>query len=338
VANLPQEKAGDYLERIGLQSFFYSDQPHNKEPAYGTDELDFQYHTQVLGSKLLTTEGPFTVGIHGSWGTGKTTFCRILREQIRSLAKASRTKVLTLEFNAWQYQREQHPILAMLGVLADGLDQKPAFSRMANMVRALIFSTKVGLNGQVPFLGGVKADVNLGEAIKREEELNRQIIDKSLFQKAWEQLVGVMENEKEFRLFFFIDDLDRCPPDNALNLIEQIKLVLNLPKTIFILALDKAVLERFVSHRYRELFQQPGFSVDRLIDKLIQLHVELPLPKTNLQAMIEKMLLAHADIDTRNWTEESLKEIVSMITRSSNGNPRTATRLINRLLYLQSFA
>lgn len=70
-------------------------------------------------------------------------------------------------------------------------------------------------------------------------------------------LTGV-DNEKGTRLnlLFLIDDLDRCLPEKAVQMLESIKLFLDVPGCAFVLALDDEVVERGIAHRYRDYRQE----------------------------------------------------------------------------------
>jgi len=55
------------------------------------------------------------------------------------------------------------------------------------------------------------------------------------------------------RMVIFIDDLDRCMPDIALQVLEALKLYLNIPNLIFVLGVDKQVVETLVVEYYKKL-------------------------------------------------------------------------------------
>ena len=49
----------------------------------------------------------------------------------------------------------------------------------------------------------------------------------------------------------FVDDLDRCLPEKAVQMLELIKTVFNVESFAFVLALDDEVIERGIGHRYQ---------------------------------------------------------------------------------------
>ncbi|MFZ2649231.1 MAG: P-loop NTPase fold protein [Burkholderiaceae bacterium] len=58
-------------------------------------------------------------------------------------------------------------------------------------------------------------------------------------------------SEPQLRLVVLIDDLDRCLPEKAIQVLESVKLFLNVPGFSFVLAVDDEVVERGIAHRYR---------------------------------------------------------------------------------------
>ena len=50
----------------------------------------------------------------------------------------------------------------------------------------------------------------------------------------------------------FIDDLDRCLPEATLEILEVLKLYLNFQQLIFVVGLDRSVVDQIVRHNYVE--------------------------------------------------------------------------------------
>ncbi len=83
-------------------------------------------------------------------------------------------------------------------------------------------------------------------------------------------------------LVIFVDDLDRCLPEKAVEILEAIKLFLDVEGCIFILAIDQDVVERGIQIRYGEVEGKSGsderHKIDgrRYLEKIIQIPFVLP--------------------------------------------------------------
>jgi predicted KAP-like P-loop ATPase len=96
--------------------------------------------------------------------------------------------------------------------------------------------------------GDKKADAELEKAvaaINREvrnyhrEQLESMEQFESTFREALELVLG-----EQGRLIVFVDDLDRCLPEKAVEVLEAIKLFLEVPGTVFVLGMDQEVIEK----------------------------------------------------------------------------------------------
>lgn len=96
-------------------------------------------------------------------------------------------------------------------------------------------------------------------------------------------------------LLFLIDDLDRCLPEKAVEMLEAIKLFLEVEGCAFVLGIDDEVVDRGILHRYRDYnLAKSGVSEDgangqgarttapvtgaEYLEKIIHLPVRVPLP------------------------------------------------------------
>ncbi len=83
------------------------------------------------------------------------------------------------------------------------------------------------------------------------------------------------------RLVIFVDDLDRCAPKSIARTLDAIRLVLDLPGTIVIVALDERIGLRAVAQEYAALAEEDFDDEDIARDflaKIIQLPVRLGAP------------------------------------------------------------
>lgn len=157
-------------------------------------------------------------------------------------------------------------------------------------------------------------------------QFRNQIKSLEQFRKSLEELLKTLASEFNLRLFVFMDDLDRCDPAVAVHALETIKTFLNLPHTVFILAMDRALIEMGVNLKYKDYDQKIARSY---LDKIIQVAVDLTAPTA--ESMNE-----FAD----NWWAKYLKPRISnvpvacksILIAASPPNPRKLKRCLNHFL------
>ncbi|CAM2064672.1 KAP NTPase domain-containing protein [Sulfidibacter corallicola] len=212
-----------------------------QEPAYGKTEFNFTDRAAKIAHQLQQTRGAFTLGVFGDWGSGKTTFCNLIGSHLETMASG----IVWVRFNAWRSEDRESPILHLLETIQDRIETKRRVVGKAirNGFKGLIYGTKPSLEINLPGTGKVKLETDLGKAIDREAQLNARFTDQMPFATSFRKLSQAMQQSKKVKLVVFVDDLDRCTPARAIKLLEQIKLILDLPNTIIILALNKRLFD-----------------------------------------------------------------------------------------------
>jgi len=95
-------------------------------PDLPVDELlfGFDIYASTLASAIMATEPHFTLGIFGGWGCGKTTLLKGIEATLNS---AYADRALTMFFDAWRYQREEHMLLPLLDMLSNRLEREQGY-------------------------------------------------------------------------------------------------------------------------------------------------------------------------------------------------------------------
>ncbi len=143
-------------------------------------------------------------------------------------------------------------------------------------------------------------------------------------------------DEKSFRIAVFIDDLDRCLPEKVVELLEAIKLFLDIAGYLFVIGVDREVVKKGISCRYRffehrDEKEKEGLviSPDDYLDKMIQLPLELPVIE---QGRKRKFIEALLDDSVE------FKKHADIIEAGVGDNPRTLKRLVNLLAFIVTLA
>jgi formylglycine-generating enzyme required for sulfatase activity len=318
------------------------------------DRLGFDKYIDVLSSMIRGRDfkTPFCIGIFGEWGRGKTSFMHLLQGRISQ--DQIEPYIIPVWFNPWRYEKEEHLIIPFLKTIEREIekyieDQKGLEEKLTEKLKGA--ATKIG-DAACAFAYGMQAECKLGLAkIKldvakmavREKELAGRRIEEAqklseTLASTYYDIVTELKNavDKDFRIMVFIDDLDRCLPEKAVELLESIKLFLDLEGYLFVIGVDKEVVKRGISYRYRffdhktdEGITCPVISPEDYLDKMIQLPLELPPIESGKKRRYIESLMDQA---------EEFKEHADIIEIGVGENPRSLKRFINLLAFTARLA
>ncbi|GAB6042325.1 KAP family P-loop NTPase fold protein [Endothiovibrio diazotrophicus] len=176
-------------------------------------------------------------------------------------------------------------------------------------------------------LGSGRDAKDVAELLRREEleRYREQITSLEQFRRELRAVVEEFVTGSGRRIIVFIDDLDRCLPEVAVSALEGIKVFLDMPGTLFVLAVDRRLIEHGVEVRYRALLggsSDGAFNARDYLDKIIQLPIDLPPPsEAHLRAFVEQWRERHGDA--------RLTACGEVIWRGSPSNPRALKRTLN---------
>jgi hypothetical protein len=219
--------------------------------------LGFAATASALAQIIRDSPPRFAVGIFGDWGSGKTTLMDEIR---RKLAET----VVSVEFNAWRYEREPQLLIPLLDTVRGALvgwaagrdaDTRERVRAAASKVGRIIRGLAAGLSGEVGLPGAVKVKYDVAKSIDALAMSGEPDQPQSLYVAAFAELSQAFTDLSAHgvaKVVVFVDDLDRCLPDNALDVIESMKLFFDLPGFVFVVGLDEDVVQRAVRTRFPE--------------------------------------------------------------------------------------
>ncbi len=288
------------------------------------DKFNYQKAATTLADiiKDKNTDTPLTVGIFGEWGTGKTSFLRMVEAKIQD------GQYPTVWFDPWRYDDRQMIQEAFIQTILAKMDSDHACEGFQKEVAELTLrflaliaakTVEIGTAGAVrPWEIGEDAR----EIIKPRFERIRQWNE---IEQSFAQVVHRYLGDTTKKLVIFIDDLDRCLPENAIQVLEAIKLFLAQKNCVFVLGVDKQGIEAAIKLRYKDNPQLTGV---KYLEKIIQLPFSLPRPNRESITTYVKELFG----------EFRTEEALSVLEAGADGNPRRIKRFINALRLLGSIA
>jgi len=267
---------------------------------FRNDALDRRQVVEFLSGLIARTGGPFVLALDSPWGSGKTTLVRMLK------ADLERQNFQCIHFNAWRVDHAVDPLVALVSSvdrvqLAAGASQAKFDQHVKTIRKVTSLVAKRGAvaiakaltagaldldkeieDAAAELTGGAVEDIVA--AFRKEAELLEK------FRAELQSAVALLpESGKEPTLVWFIDELDRCRPTFAVELLERMKHLFDVQDVVFVLSLDKRQLEASTAAVY-------GSDIDatEYLRRFIDLEYGIPLATT---VRFTESLLTRFDLD-----------------------------------------
>lgn len=278
--------------------------PHNDLPELNCS-LNRAEWCKRIAQQIILSSPPKTIALHGTWGMGKTSVLAQLDYLISGSSnykkgncdiqpldsKAKKLKIKTVWFEAWQYQREDNIVAALLKEIREQLTLP---SKILNQLKedviigtySLLQSLEFEFSafGQKLGIKNVMGNIDNSTVALQKEKFSQPLPSftiKKLLEKAIDQLLKIDKQKEEegwdYKLVVFIDDLDRCEPDVAFKVLESIKIYLNLNNCVFVLGMDQEAIEIIIARHYEKQLpnlRNPNDDGDLELKQLARLYLE----------------------------------------------------------------
>lgn len=311
------------------------------------DKLGTEEQQRGLVEFMRHCSTPMTIAVQGDWGTGKTSMMQLLKNQLDDISGS------TLWFPTWQFAvlgEQDRLLMDLLMLLCCKLEEK--CTQMKEEDKKLFhkvfrFIKRVG---RASAIGGLYLAAETGKTLTGIDGTN--VLDKSIdtleeqdeeenksdnlneinityesyvmqVSKLHDDLTELIKaylklNQTE-RLYIFIDDLDRLEPLRAVELLEGIKNFLDIPRCVFVIAIDTKVVMEGLKAKYGE-----NMDKDKMVhffDKIIQVPYKLPVHNYKLEAFMKDVL--------EGYDEKNAAKYVEFLESADIRNPRTIKRCVN---------
>jgi hypothetical protein len=314
---------------------------HN-DTAKADDVFQQQIFIDQVCELIRNCQPPKGIGINGYWGTGKTSALMQIHKTLTGAAphdykKSNNQNIVPVWFEAWRYQSETIPIVALLQEIRAQLGtwqklvhkgKKLPEIAVMGVLGAFDATLKTASGGiMAPNLSKIPELGKQWETEHRETPLASQDLLK-LLEQAIDQALNKKEGDTAKRLVIFIDDLDRCLPKVALQLLEGIKVYLNLNNCVLVFGMDQRQIEEALS---KALETKDTHQAREYLEKICQDIHHLPIP--NQQVKADYLLALLKELDVGNLSNNHQMGIKNVLYAYDclPANPRKIKALSNRL-------
>lgn len=235
---------------------------------------------------LDSIKSNFSIAIDNDWGTGKTFFVKQAKmildaynehsydyelsnlERIKNVIDIKNIDLhLAVYYNAWENDNQKSPLLSLIYEIIKVAKIDTNKTDISINKEKII---KDGLSAIVKHFSGI----DIKELLKCVETEAKDIFKEIKGQKSIkEQVDNILNNlllEHGERLVIFIDELDRCRPTFAVELLEQIKHYFDNDKITFVFSKNIKQLQYTIKKYYGEAFE-----AKRYLDKFFDLTISL---------------------------------------------------------------
>lgn len=266
--------------------------PIEIDPKEGfTSEKDI-FRRKVFGENLINivsnVNDELVLAIDAPWGEGKTTFIKMWRGML------SENDIKSIYFDAFENDYQQDSFLAIAAEIYSLIDENKEEEQKQfkkKTVSALKTLARVGLRVWIKTATAGILDETIFDKTNTIKDISKEASDfvdsyvaKRLenaaqdketlldFKHSLEELAFSISNDKP--LVFIIDELDRCKPPFALEILENIKHLYSVKNIVFVLIMNRSQIEESVKCEYGS-----GVEASKYLQKFV--HVWASLPKNN---------------------------------------------------------
>ena len=287
------------------------------------DRLDRKTPARVLTQIVASVEGPCVLSIDGPFGAGKSTFLRLWTQHLKNEGFP------VARLNAWETDYSGDPFPALVEGIRAELESPDsgdieirlkAFREAAGRVAvratpALIRLATLGMIDVGPEFANALGTVS--EEAARDGIAQFQAQRKSLtaFREelcAFSEALSAAHDDRP--LVIGIDELDRCRPSYAIEMLELAKHLFAVDHVVFALAVNRSEL----AHSVKVLYGQ-DFDADRYLRRFFDLDFRLPQPDRT--AFIKQLMEAtelndHIERQDRMRTTEQQRPLFEGILQA----------------------
>ena len=302
---------------------------------FKNDLLDRESEIKNLTPIILNFNDPLVLALDSPWGAGKTTFVKLWQAYLKK-----EKSVESIYFNAWETDYAEDPLIVLVSELNKWL--KTNHPSVANsflektkeILPSIAKQTAIGAVKALTLIGVDNKEVErviseamgniTGDLIENFNNQSKSVQDfKEIIAKTLEELPSEQKN-----LIIFIDELDRCRPTYAIELLERIKHLFSIERLVFVLSTDTTQLTHSICAVYGN-----GFDAKKYLQRFIDLDYTLKKPEREkyIQLQLNKLGIEQEIPKKSNASINDLKDCLFFFAKRFDLKIRDINLLLMRI-------
>ena len=264
-----------------------------QDDPFKNDLLDRKESIEILTSIVRSIEGPCTLAVDAPWGTGKTTFISLWEQVLRNEGFP------VVSFNAWETDFSSDPFVALSEEITRGLREHSEDSlsdKIENLrekasevaIRAVPSIVRLATAGVLDLNPLFEEASDMLASYAKDRLASHVQAQESMesFRTTLQDTANTLAQDNDgLPLVIVIDELDRCRPSYAVELLEVAKHLFSMDHIVFVLAVNRAELAHSICALYGNSFDAPDY-LKRFFD------LDFRLPDPSRKNFIESTLAA----------------------------------------------
>ena len=276
------------------------------------------------------------MAIDAPWGAGKTTFLKMWTRHLREGRDFS-----VIEFNAWETDFSADPFVTLSSELTNGLEEyvgkwltdtkiKELKETAREVFKQIVLNCiKFSTSGIIDLSPLKEKDlISYAERRLLEYKSNKESLRK--FKDILQDIADDLAKSKNQPLVVVIDELDRCRPSYAIELLEVAKHLFTVDNVVFVIAINRLELEHSIKVLYGNDFDSRGY-----LRRFFDIDFRLPDPdrKAFIQTRLEQIKLPEYFDRTRDLEARSELGVVGDTLLSFFGSEKVSLRNVSQALH-----
>ncbi|MEK6735936.1 MAG: P-loop NTPase fold protein [Pseudomonadota bacterium] len=260
--------------------------------SFKNDALDRRTYGEALLNIVVRSNDELVISLDGKWGEGKTTFVKMWQGLLLE------NNVPNIYIDAFSNDYVDDAFISVVSAIMnyaethitkDHEEKVTELKDKAKKVGSQLLSLSARIGIKVATLGVIK-NTEIEDLMEIKEDMAKSVSDligslveerinshsKDIeiiqsFRELLSSLPSKLQKDGNKPLVIIIDELDRCKPTFAVEIIEKIKHLFSVKNVVFILVMNKAQLEESIKSVYGQ-----NIDAHTYLQKFINLETKIP--------------------------------------------------------------